>query len=299
MLANERPTAQFVSCLRNLVCVGSEIELLGVLEIERQAPYGDLLRCALYQCRAEGAPSPCGVEISAVAFWHPATEIGPISTIDEALLRGGLRWMRSTERRRWAALKLIARIFGGLLVTSDAPDIRTRLAVEDAIVRMFVATDERDWVTLQDCFSSPFTLDMTSMVDGTPAVLHAPAGGEHSGQMVSNHQTRCTIKSATFARKSTESRLWCVGCGVALHHRGAATGIKSRVFVGTYEIRLSQDGGKWRIVIWCRQVSLMETLLEESAYHEGAAQQSQAAIWITIKCTRVTVTAGMKLSIVR
>lgn len=71
--------------------VGSEIELLGVLEIERQTPYGDLLRCALYQCHAEGVPSTCGAEISAVAFWRPVTKIGPISKIDEALLRGGLR----------------------------------------------------------------------------------------------------------------------------------------------------------------------------------------------------------------
>ena len=70
---------------------GSEMELLGVLEIERQAPHGDLLLCALYQCHAEGVPSACGAEISAVAFWHPVTEIGPISTIDEALLRDGLR----------------------------------------------------------------------------------------------------------------------------------------------------------------------------------------------------------------
>jgi hypothetical protein len=43
-------------------------------------------------------------------------------------------------------------------------DFRNRLAVEDVVVRMFVSTDERDWATLQDCFSSPFTLDMTSMV---------------------------------------------------------------------------------------------------------------------------------------
>ena len=70
---------------------GSEMELLGVLEIERRAPHGDLLLCALYQCRAEGVPSACGAEISAVAFWCPLTELGPISTIDEALLRGGLR----------------------------------------------------------------------------------------------------------------------------------------------------------------------------------------------------------------
>lgn len=70
---------------------GSAVELLGVLEIERQAPHADVLRCALYQCHAEGVPSACGAEISAVAFWHPVSELGPISTIDEALLRGGLR----------------------------------------------------------------------------------------------------------------------------------------------------------------------------------------------------------------
>ena len=71
--------------------IGSEIELLGVMEIERQAPHSDVLQCALYQCSAEGAPSAWGPETSAVAFWHPATELGPISAIDEALLRGGLR----------------------------------------------------------------------------------------------------------------------------------------------------------------------------------------------------------------
>ena len=71
--------------------VGSEIELLGVMEIERQVPHADVLRCALYECHAEGVPSAGGPEISAVAFWDPVTELGPISTIDEALVRGGLR----------------------------------------------------------------------------------------------------------------------------------------------------------------------------------------------------------------
>jgi 8-oxo-dGTP pyrophosphatase MutT (NUDIX family) len=70
---------------------GSEIELLGILEIEQLARHGGLLRCALYQCKVEGVPSPDGVETSAVAFWQPVTRIAPISAIDEALLRGGLR----------------------------------------------------------------------------------------------------------------------------------------------------------------------------------------------------------------
>lgn len=48
-------------------------------------------KCALYQCRAEGAPTPGDAEITAVAFWDPMSMLAPISTNDAAILRGGLR----------------------------------------------------------------------------------------------------------------------------------------------------------------------------------------------------------------
>jgi 8-oxo-dGTP diphosphatase len=70
---------------------GSDITLLGVLEIERPGPNPELLKCALFQCRAEGVPLPNGDEISAVAFWGSDSDLGPISTIDVAILRGDLR----------------------------------------------------------------------------------------------------------------------------------------------------------------------------------------------------------------
>ena len=50
-------------------------------------------------------------------------------------------------------------------------DIASRLAVDDAVVRMFVATDERDWPTLETCFTDPFTLDMTSMACGSLSAM--------------------------------------------------------------------------------------------------------------------------------
>ena len=49
--------------------------------------------------------------------------------------------------------------------------LAARMAVEDTVVRMFVATDERDWATLETCFTDPFTLDMTSMVGGAPLTM--------------------------------------------------------------------------------------------------------------------------------
>ncbi len=70
---------------------GSDVTLLGVLEIERPAPDSDRIRCALFECHAAGIPAACGEETIDVAFWRPDVELSPISAIDEALLRGGLR----------------------------------------------------------------------------------------------------------------------------------------------------------------------------------------------------------------
>ena len=129
---------------------------------------------------------------------------------------------------------------------TDTADIRNRLAVEDAVVRMFVATDERDWATLQDCFTSPFTLDMTSMVGGAPAVLTpqqvASAWAEGFRLLDAVHHQIGNIRTTL---KDDSALVRCHG--VAFHHRSAAQGLKSRVFVGTYEVQLSEAAGTWRI----------------------------------------------------
>jgi hypothetical protein len=129
---------------------------------------------------------------------------------------------------------------------SDAVDMQTRVEVEDAVVRMFVATDERDWATLQDCFANPFTLDMTSMVGGVPSVLApaqvASAWAEGFKSLDAVHHQIGNI------RTTIKGEAAVVRChGVAFHHRTAAQGLKSRIFVGTYELKLSKAHGAWQI----------------------------------------------------
>jgi 3-phenylpropionate/cinnamic acid dioxygenase small subunit len=126
-------------------------------------------------------------------------------------------------------------------------DLVSRFEVEDAVIRMFVATDERDWQTVESCFTDPFTLDMTSMVGGSPAtmtprqVADAWADGfktlDHVHHQVGNLQTTVDGQRAT------------VRCyGIAFHYRAAIVApMKSRTFVGTYEIDLSAQSGSWRI----------------------------------------------------
>jgi hypothetical protein len=132
-------------------------------------------------------------------------------------------------------------------MTENSETLLTRLEIEDAVVRMFVATDERDWPTLESCFTEPFVLDMTSLVGGTPLtmtpkqVAAAWAEGfkplDHVHHQVGNFRTTINGNNAL------------VRCyGVAFHHRTqVAQALKSRVFVGTYEIRLVKAAGRWLI----------------------------------------------------
>jgi hypothetical protein len=126
-------------------------------------------------------------------------------------------------------------------------ELLARISIEDAVIRMFVATDERDWTTLKSCFTDPFVLDMTSMVGGTPTVMtptqvaNAWAEGfkplDHVHHQVGNFRTTINKDNA-----------WVRCYGVALHHRShISRALKSRIFVGTYELRLVMSGGNWRI----------------------------------------------------
>jgi hypothetical protein len=126
-------------------------------------------------------------------------------------------------------------------------DIATRLSIEDTIVRLFVATDERNWPALEACFSTPFTLDMTSIVGGSPtqqtprevatawATAFKPL--DHVHHQIGNMQTTVEESSA---------RVRCHG--VAFHHRAAVSqGLKTRIFVGTYDFRLRRDNSQWLV----------------------------------------------------
>jgi hypothetical protein len=78
------------------------------------------------------------------------------------------------------------------------PALRSR--VEDTVIRMFVATDERNWPLVQSCFTDPFTLDMSSVAGGAPALTSARQATQtwaeafrtldHVHHQVGNFQTR-------------------------------------------------------------------------------------------------------------
>jgi 3-phenylpropionate/cinnamic acid dioxygenase small subunit len=129
----------------------------------------------------------------------------------------------------------------------EYPDLAARAAVEDVVVRLFVATDERDWPALEACFTTPFTLDMTSMVGGSPTQLTprevATAWATAFKPLDHVHHQ---IGNLQITMDGTAARVRCHG--VAFHHRVAVKqALKTRIFVGTYEIKLRRENPQWLV----------------------------------------------------
>ena len=132
------------------------------------------------------------------------------------------------------------------MTTPPADDASLRQAVEDTVVRLFVATDERDWSAFPELFADPFVLDMTSMTGGEPATLTpsqvAAAWDEGFRPLDHVHHQIGNLRTDI---DGGQARVRCYG--IALHHRAAASAGTTRRFVGTYDLALAASDAGWRI----------------------------------------------------
>jgi hypothetical protein len=147
-------------------------------------------------------------------------------------------------------------------MTQSSSDLSARLAVEDAVVRLFAATDERDWPAVEASFTDPFVLDMTSLVGGDPAdtTPAAVAGAWKEGFALLDHVHH---QVGNF-RTTLDGDRAAVKChGVAWHYRGAhPAGFRTRTFVGTYDIDLVRDGSVWCISLFRFTLKFLDGNLE-------------------------------------
>jgi hypothetical protein len=122
-----------------------------------------------------------------------------------------------------------------------------RLDVIDAVNRLFIATDNRDWDGVRHCFNAPVTIDMSSVGAGLARQMQ-PA--EISGMWETgleplegiHHQTGNFLVTVDGNRAT----VFCYG--IAIHYRENATGRNTRTFVGSYDFQLSIETGRWLIV---------------------------------------------------
>lgn len=129
-------------------------------------------------------------------------------------------------------------------------DSLRRLLEKDAVIgtvnRLFRSVDDRDWDVAEDCLAPRVDFDMSSLTGEAPAVLgsadivavwrealsHLAAVHHQSG----NHEVEVS---------GEEASLFCYG--TAFHFLPNASGRNTRMFVGTYDMRLRKHRGAWRI----------------------------------------------------
>jgi hypothetical protein len=118
--------------------------------------------------------------------------------------------------------------------------------VVDAITDLFIATDEKDWPAVVDCFTPTVRFDMSSAGGGAEAdvpAMEIAAGWERglAGLRAVHHQ----IGNFRVRLRGDDADASCYG--IASHWRPNPTGRNTRTFVGTYDVGLRRDGVRWRI----------------------------------------------------
>ncbi len=126
------------------------------------------------------------------------------------------------------------------------PTETERDRVTEAVTRLFVSTDERDWSAVRECFAGEVLFDISSL-SGEAARQVKPeeiVAGWREGlrelQAV-HHQ----IGNFLVVIADNEASVSCYG--IALHYLPHAQGGSVRRFVGSYTFHLVRGGNDWQI----------------------------------------------------
>jgi hypothetical protein len=116
----------------------------------------------------------------------------------------------------------------------------------EVVVRLFQATDRRDWAGVESCLAPRLTLDMTSMTGGAPLQT---TGAEVAAQWAEGlrpiHRVHHQVGNLVVTVSGSEAH--ALACGIAFHHGRPEDLRRTRVFVGSYALHLARMDGRWRI----------------------------------------------------
>jgi hypothetical protein len=121
-----------------------------------------------------------------------------------------------------------------------------RTEIIETINRLFIGTDNRDWERVKSCFAPKVLFDMSSLSGNAPeevtpdAIAAAWESGLRPLQAV-HHQAGNYLADIDGAT----AEAFCYA--TATHYLPNSSGRNTRTFVGSYDIGLSRENGRWRI----------------------------------------------------
>ena len=128
------------------------------------------------------------------------------------------------------------------------PNFEEYTAITSVVNDLFVATDNRDWAAVENCFAEQVAFDMTSLAGGEPKTLTPKqiAEGWKTGLAeikTIHHQT------GNFRVDSDGSRATLFCYGTAHHSFPDSQARSPRSFVGSYDFELKRINGVWKITL--------------------------------------------------
>jgi hypothetical protein len=147
------------------------------------------------------------------------------------------------------------------LVMDDLGSLVAKQQISDVITDLFVATDRRDWDTVLGCFAPEVLLDMSSLTGVAPSTVAARdiVSGWETG-LAPLRAVHHQIGNLKIELEPGAAHATCYG--TATHYLPNASGRNTRVFVGSYDLTLERDGGRWRITRFRFECKYVEGNLE-------------------------------------
>lgn len=127
----------------------------------------------------------------------------------------------------------------------DLQRLMDRRAVTDAVNRLFIETDRKNWYAVAMLFTDAVRFDMTSLAGGEPAVMSGKAiaaaweTGLSAIQAVHHQAGNFLVDVA-----GDEATVYCYA--TATHYRPGTDKVLTTL-VGAYDLHLVRSAGHWRI----------------------------------------------------
>jgi hypothetical protein len=132
------------------------------------------------------------------------------------------------------------------MMDTSIQDLIDQRDIHNVIVRLFVATDQRDWTGVEECLTDDVLMDMTSLAGGEPARVTGSqiAAGWRDGLQPID-QVHHQVGNFRISINGDEADAFCYG--VAYHYRNITSPDNTRTFVGSYDLHLARTSSGWRI----------------------------------------------------
>jgi hypothetical protein len=120
-----------------------------------------------------------------------------------------------------------------------------RERVIEAVTTLFVSIDNKDWDSVRSCFTEKVLFN-TTLTEGNPEILSC-------GRIIQDWQDALECLEAihhqvgNFLIRFHENEVIVFCYGIAYHYLPNRSNRNTKLFVGSYDVRLVQQEGRWKI----------------------------------------------------